>query len=51
MSGADGSYIPGDVIDLEDDHAKRLVASGQAEAVTAKKTTKRTRVTKPKETR
>lgn len=41
------SHAPGEVVDLEDDFAKRLVQSGQAEAVSAPaKRTKRVKTTK-----
>lgn len=52
MSGDDGSYTPGDVVDLEPGHAERMIASGQAEPVAAKKKSPRTtRTVKPEETR
>lgn len=43
------SHAPGEVVDLEEGFAKRLIASGQAEAVavkpaTVKKRTKRVKV-------
>lgn len=47
-----GSYAPGEVVDLEPGHAERMIASGQAEPVAAKKKpAKKTRTVAAEETR
>jgi len=35
VSGADGSFAPGSVVDLPTDYATRMLNSGQAEVVEA----------------
>lgn len=51
MAGPGCSYVPGEIAEIDDETAQRLLDSGQAEAVTPAKKTRKAVKPPPEETR